>query len=107
MAILPTVGRRTLAIRARHADLITDPDPTTFDLLETDNPQVRAVIRRRDELAISIIFNLDWETTQPFSVHLPTARSHISDLLSDEEFALEEGWLRTQLSPSHCAVVKL
>ena len=99
--------RRTLAVRARYADLITSPDPATCDLLEADNPHVWAVIRRRDERAIGIIFNLDWENAQSSSIHLPTAQPRVSDLLSDEEFTLEEGWLRTEFPPSHCAIVEL
>jgi starch synthase (maltosyl-transferring) len=99
--------RRTLAIRARYADLIIDPDPATFDLLETDNAHVWAIVRQQGERAIGIVFNLDWEKAQPFSVHLPTSRSRISDLLSDEEFGLEEGWLRTEFGPSHCVIAQL
>jgi hypothetical protein len=99
--------RRTLAIRARYADLIIDSDPATFDLLGTDNPQVWAIVRRRGEQAIGIVFNLDWENAQIFSAQLPTARSSIPDLLSDEEYALEEDRLQTEFPPSHCAIVKL
>ncbi|MBN1813489.1 MAG: alpha-amylase [Anaerolineae bacterium] len=99
--------RRTLAIRARHADLITDSDPATCDLLETDNPHVWAVIRRQNKRAIGIIFNLDWENTHTFSVQLPTTQPHLSNLLSNDEFAVEESWLRTEFPPSHCAIVEL
>jgi hypothetical protein len=99
--------RRTLAIRARYADLITDSDPATCDLLATDNPHVWAVIRRQNERAIGIVFNLDWENAQPFSVQLPTARPHISDLLGDKDLVLKDGWLRTEFPPSHCAIVEL
>jgi hypothetical protein len=99
--------RRTLAIRARYADLVTDPDPVTCDLLATDNPHIWAVIRHRDEWVIGIIFNLDWKNVQTFSVQLPTARPHISDLLGDEDLVLKDGWLRTEFPPSHCAIVEL
>jgi starch synthase (maltosyl-transferring) len=99
--------RRTLAVRTDYADIVTDSDPAAFDLLETDNPKVWVVVRRRGERAIGIIFNLDWENAQPFSVQLLTARPLVFDLLSDEEFALEEGWLRTEFPPSHCAIVDL
>ncbi len=99
--------RRTLAIRACHADLITDSDPATFDLLETDNPHVWAVIRRRGERAVGAIFNLDWKAAHTFRVHLPTAQSSLSDLLSDEGFPLEEGWLQAQFGPARCAIVAL
>jgi starch synthase (maltosyl-transferring) len=99
--------RRTLAIRARYADLIIDPDPGTFNLLEADNPRVWVVVRRREEQAIGILFNLDWENAQSFSVQLPTARSQLTDLLSDDEFSLDKGWLQAEFSPSHCAIVEL
>jgi len=99
--------RRTLAIRTRYADLVTNPNPATCDLLGTDNPHVWAVTRRRDRQATGIVFNLDGENAQPFNVQLPTARSSIPDLLSDEEYALEEGWLRTEFPRSHCAIVEL
>jgi starch synthase (maltosyl-transferring) len=99
--------RRTLAIRARYVDLVPDPDPATFKLLETGNPKVWAMIRRRRKRAIAVIFNLDWETVQPFSIRLPTSRSRLSDLLSGDELLLEDGWLRTAFEPARCAVVDL
>ncbi len=99
--------RRTLAIRARYADLIADPDPATVELLRPENPHVRAVIRRRGERAIGIIFNLDWEARQICRVRLPTARSRLSDLLSNGEFSLEEGWLQAEFGPARCVVVLL
>ncbi len=99
--------RRTLAVRACYADLIADPDPVTFDLLETDNPQVWAVVRRRGERAIGAVVNFDWEATQTFRVWLPTARSRLSDLLSGDEFSLEESHLRAEFGPAHCAIVEL
>jgi glycosidase len=99
--------RRTLAIRAQYADLITDPDPTTFDLIETDSPQVWGVVRRRDDRAIGIAFNLDWENRHSCSVQLPTTRAHTSDLLSGESFVLNGGQLQTEFPPSHCVVLEL
>ncbi len=99
--------RRTLAVRARYADLIIDPDPATFDLVETDNPCVWAVVRRREERAIGILFNLDWEDAQSFGVQLPTTRSSIVDLLNGTEFALDEGQLRAEFRPAQCAMVEL
>jgi len=99
--------RRTLAVRARYADLITDPDPATFDLLETDNPQVWAVIRHRGERAIGAIFNLDWDAAQSFRIQLPSTKPVLSDLLSGEEFSLDDGWLQAEFGPARCAIVEL
>jgi hypothetical protein len=99
--------RQTLAIRARYADLIADPNPATLELLWPENPHVRAVVRRRGEQAIGIILNLDWRAAQFFHVRLPTGRSHLSDLLSDDEFSLEDGWLHAEFGPARCAAVAL
>jgi len=99
--------RRALAIRARYADLITDRDPATFDLLETDNPLVWVVVRRRGEQAIGVVFNLDWESAQAFRVQLPTAASRLSDLLSGDTFSLEESGLQAEFEPARCVVVAL
>lgn len=99
--------RHTLTIRARYTDLIIDPDPDTFDLLETDNAHVWAVVRRREEQAIGILFNLDWENVQSFGVRLPTGRSSIVNLLNGTEFALDEGQLRAEFGPAQCAMVEL
>jgi starch synthase (maltosyl-transferring) len=99
--------QRTLAIRARYADLVTDSDPATFELPETGNPKVWAVIRRRGKRAVGAIFNLDWEAAQTFSIRLSTAKAHLPDLLSGEELPLENGWLRTAFGPARCAVVEL
>jgi glycosidase len=99
--------RRTLAIRADYADLITDPDPATFDLLSTDNPHVWAIVRRRDDQAIGIVFNLDWENEQSSGIQLHTARAHIIDLLSGERYTLSDDCLQAALAPSHCMIVEL
>jgi hypothetical protein len=99
--------RHTLAMRARHADLITDPDPATFVLSETDNPHVWSVVRRRGDQAIGIVFSLDWESDQSFDLHLRTARSHVIDLLSGESYTLSDGCLQAEFSPSRCIVVEL
>jgi hypothetical protein len=99
--------QRTLAIRARRAGLITDPDPATFDLLETDNPQVWAIVRRRGEQAVGIVFNLDWQAAQALAVQLPTAGSQVTDVLSGDAFTLDEGRLQAEFPPSHCAIVEL
>jgi starch synthase (maltosyl-transferring) len=99
--------RRTLAMRADYADMVTDATPATFDLLETDNPKTWAIVRRRGERSIGIVFNLDWESTQSLSVRLPTTRSHLTEMLSGEQVALEDSWLRAEFPPSHCAIVEL
>ncbi|HID90217.1 MAG TPA: alpha-amylase [Anaerolineae bacterium] len=71
--------RQTLAIRARFADLVTDPDPETFDLVMSDNPYVWAVVRRNKEKGIGIVVNADPTGSHPFALQLPGAHPFLGD----------------------------
>jgi glycosidase len=97
--------RRVLDVRARYAGLIIDPDPATFDLVESDSPDVWAVIRRRDGHAIAILFNLNRGKTQAFRVQLRTEDEELTDLLSERTFALKEGCLDATFEPAECVVL--
>jgi starch synthase (maltosyl-transferring) len=97
--------RRVLDVRARYADLITDPDPATFRLVESDTPDVWAVIRCRGGCTIAILFNLSWDKAQAFHIHLPTENGELADLLSKKTFALKEGGLAARFEPAECALL--
>ncbi len=99
--------RHTLAIRARYADLITDPHPNTFELLETDSPHVWAVIRRREGKGLVCVFNLDVEHPHPFSLPLPAPLSSATDLLTDATWPLEGSRLSGRLPQAGCALFPL
>lgn len=99
--------RRTLTARARHADLIADPDPATFDLLEGSAPHVWAVVRRRGGEVLALLFNLDVSHPHPFSVRLPTDRPVLTDLLSNALWALDGGLLAGEIPPGGCALFTL
>jgi glycosidase len=98
--------RRVLEIRARDADLISDPDPATFRLVASDSPDVWAVVRRRGGRAIATLFNLDWGGTQAFRIHLPTKDGELADLLSKRTFTLKEGRLAATFEPTECILLK-
>ncbi|MBS3784638.1 MAG: alpha-amylase, partial [Anaerolineae bacterium] len=76
--------QRTLAVRERHTDLITDPHPATFELVASTNSSVWAVIRRRGAQALFIIINLNWEEAEAFSIKLPTECGQLTDLCSED-----------------------
>ena len=94
----------TLEIRAAHADLITNPDPATFELRASSNPNVWAVIRRHGEKTLAIIFNLNWEQAESFRIMLPPERAELTDLLTREVCTLAEGCLDTLLEPAECII---
>ncbi len=98
---------RTLEIRTRYAGLIADPDPTTFILLESTDPMVWAVVRRRGDEGLALVVNLDVHRARGFSLHLPTGRSAATDLLSGTRWALEGGRLEAEWPPAGCALLEI
>ena len=96
--------QRTLDVRERHTDLITDPHPATFELVASTNSSVWAVIRRRGTQALFIILNLNWEESEAFSIKLPTECGQITDLCSEDTFQLTDGRLEATLEPSACII---
>ncbi len=92
--------RRVLALRAPLTDIITDEASTTFDLIDSSNSDVWAVVRHRDGRGVGILFNLNWKKTQTFHIALPMERPLLVDLLSGRTFALDRGRLRASLAPA-------
>lgn len=99
--------RHTLSIRARYTDLISDPDPATLELLQTDNSHVWVVVRRRGGRGLAAVVNLDVGRSQPFAARLPTQRASLSDLFSGDTWALEEGSLVGRLPAAGCGLFEL
>lgn len=91
--------RRTLEIRAQFRDLITDRDPTTFDLLSSSNPHIWTVVRSRNQDAIGIIFNLNGNKEESFRIQLPTDNRQVVDELSRKTFPLNNGVLEASFEP--------
>jgi hypothetical protein len=97
--------QRTLRIRAQYHDLITDSDPTTFELVASDSSNVWAVVRHQARRAISILFNSSWESDASFRIRLPTEDAEIVDPLSQRTFALSGGQLEATFGPAECIIV--
>ncbi|MCS7179388.1 MAG: alpha-amylase [Anaerolineae bacterium] len=97
---------RTLELRARYADLIADPDPATFALLESTDPMVWAVIRRRGDKGLAMVVNLDFQRARRFSLHLPTNLPAVPDLLSGKTWTLERGRMEAEWPPAGCALLR-
>jgi len=96
---------RVLEVRARHADVITDGDPATFELIPSNNPDVWAMVRRREGRAVSIVCNLNWEEAQTASIRLPTDGEELTDLLSGRTFSLSQGCLEAAFQPAECVIL--
>lgn len=97
----------TLELRACYADLIVDPDPATFRLVESTDPLVWAVIRQGGDKGLALVVNLDVHRARSFSLCLPTTRSAVTDLLSGTGWVLEEGRLEAEWPPAGCALLEI
>lgn len=108
--------RRTLTIRARYRDLITDPSPDTLTLLMDGNERedrepspIVAFVRRRegDGRRLAFVGNGHPEDRQEVSLHLPTDRATVTDLLTGRSFRLDEGALSVALDPGECLICQV
>jgi hypothetical protein len=97
--------RRVLDVRARHTELISDPDPATFDLVTSESPDVWAVIRRHGSRAVAVLFNLNRGKSRAFHIRLPTEEEELTDLLTEKTFALKEGGLEATFEPAECVIL--
>lgn len=98
---------RTLEVRARHADLITDPDPATFVLVESDDPMGWAVVRQRDGRGVALVVNLDVHRARRFSLRLPTARPAFAGGVSDAAWRWTGDRLEAECPPAGCVLLEI
>lgn len=98
---------RTLQVRARYADLIADPDPSTLDLLPSNDPYVWAVVRRWGDEGIAAVVNLDVAQPRRFSLRLPATTSMVRDLIGGASWVLRDGLLVAEWPPAGCALLEI
>jgi starch synthase (maltosyl-transferring) len=106
--LLPLVAKLNAARRENPA--LQWLDPLTF--LETENEQLFAFLKRRDENTVVTIVNLDPRATQvgvcvvPVSTGLPPAYP-VRDLLSDETWTWRIGRNYVKLAPGKSHVLRI
>jgi starch synthase (maltosyl-transferring) len=106
--LLPLVAKLNAARRENPA--LQWLDPLTF--LETENEQLFAFLKRRDENTVATVVNLDPRATQvgvcvvPVSTGLPPAYP-VRDLLSDETWTWRIGRNYVKLAPGKSHVLRI
>jgi hypothetical protein len=65
------------------------------------------VVRQRPDETVCIVFNLNWESSETFSLDLPTEQDQLTDLLSEESFDLVDGELEADFGPAACVISRL
>jgi len=106
--LLPLAARLNAARRENEALQWLDP----LTILETENEQLFAFLKRRDDNAVVVVVNLDPRATQegvcvlPVSTGLPPAYP-VRDLLTDTEFTWRIGRNYVKLGPGQSHVLKI
>ncbi len=95
----------TLKMREDYGDLITDPEPGTFELVGSDNTNVWAIVRHQGSRLVCIIFNLNWENAEAFSLELPREPARLTASLGEQSVSMSGNRCRGTLNPAACIAV--
>jgi starch synthase (maltosyl-transferring) len=106
--LLPLVARLNAARRENAALQWLDP----LTILETENEQLFAFLKRRGDNAVVTVVNLDPGATQEGACVLPVSTGFppaypVRDLLTDAEFTWRIGRNYVKLGPGHSHVLKI
>ena len=92
---------RISSIRAEYADIITDPEPRSFQMLNENNEHVIAFARvdGSGKRRVAVVANSDFSKDQPVSVRIDTDRTHVTDKLSAKRLGAR---VRARTSNASC-----
>jgi glycosidase len=98
--------RKVLAIRFRYRDLVVDPHPSSFRLLEDAHPSVLAFARlgHTGRKRLAVVSSMNFSGKESVTISLDTARRHCVDALSGHPLAIRDGALHMTLHPGQCVV---
>ncbi|MDH4071058.1 MAG: hypothetical protein OEV30_11630, partial [Ignavibacteria bacterium] len=100
---------KVCTVRAKFSNLITDPDPATFHLLEDVNQHILAFERSRPEGGprIVVVSNANCVDREQCMIRIDTERKAGTDLLSGKPVRISANHLRKVLKPGESLVLKL
>jgi glycosidase len=98
--------RKLLALRRRFEELVVNPDPKTFRMLEDEQPSVLAFARiaPHDRKKIAVVANANLKSHTNLALPLQTTKTHLVDLLSGKKIKFHEGKVSAALEPGECLV---
>jgi len=98
--------RQVLALRRRFSDIIVDPHPETFRMLEDTQPSILAFARigRGAKKKIACVSNMNLTVEKHISLPLESSHRHLRDLLTGHALAYREGKVDLVLGPGQCIV---
>jgi glycosidase len=93
-------------LRRRYADIIANPEPPSFVMLNENNEHVIAFARVDPEgkRRVAIVANSDFARDQSAAVKIETEREHIIDFLHGKKMDVKDHYISITLTPGQCLV---
>jgi hypothetical protein len=93
-------------LRQKYADIIVNPEPHSFVMLNENNEHIIAFARVdiENKRRVAIIANSDFAKDQSVVVKIETEKKHLIDLLGGTKVDVNDHHLSTTLTPGQCLV---
>jgi glycosidase len=98
--------KKVLAVRRKYHDMVVDPRPETFKMLEESNPNILAFARvsPHGKITVAVAGNMNFQGTETLALPVDTGKKHLVDLLSGDKLTLRGNALNLVLHPGQCVV---
>jgi hypothetical protein len=95
---------KVIKLRERFAPIITNPDPSSFKILDVGNDKVVGFARKSADAptTINVAASYDFDREQQISIPLQTKRTQVTDLITGETLPLRDGRLEVTLPAAGC-----
>ncbi|MCA9940009.1 MAG: hypothetical protein KC418_15320, partial [Anaerolineales bacterium] len=101
--------QQALALRQKHAPLLSDIRKDTFIYTYSDNPAIWGIIRHNDDwsIKIALLVNSDMDKPQGVTVGLPTGREKLMDHFTDTFYDVSGNEISLTLAPGQVVWLEL
>jgi len=101
--------RHVSSVRKKYHDLITNPDPDSFQWVETNQKNTFAFKRKSPQAKRQLLLVANGEMESPVEISIPleSHQSTVEDLLDGKQFPVSHGTLTISLQAGQVAVFEL
>jgi len=98
--------RTVSSVREKYREVVTNPDPATFTVLQDDNEQILAFTRtaHSPKKKIAVVSSTNYTGSERTSLKLESSRKKLTDLLTGKRIPFKDGTVSTTLAPGQCLV---
>ena len=93
---------KVLSFRQIHIDLFSDLSAETIGILGSDNPNIRGILRRSADWSkkFGLIYNSDMFHYQEVWMPIPSGRTDLFDIYSEQYIQVSNAWINVKLPPA-------